>query len=131
MTDASGLPSAEDHHFLVDRDGSGILIEARSTAGKITFGTNAITGYLDDNEFDGSLPINPAMRAALAVDLRTLRSGNSLYDAELAQRLDVRRFPHAYVTLTDTKLADDRYQLHGEVSLHGQTRVASGSVAVE
>jgi polyisoprenoid-binding protein YceI len=65
------------------------------------------------------------------IDLTTLRSGNALYDAELAQRLTVRRFPEAVVELDRAIMSADRYQLSGEVTLHGQTRRLTGSVSAK
>ena len=122
------LPSPQPLHLVVDVEESGILIEARSTAGNITFGTNAITGVVDVAEFDGSLLTAPPPRAEMVVDLRSLRSGNALYDAELGRRLDVRRFPEAVISLVSSDSVGDRYRVTGEVALHGQTRVISGSV---
>lgn len=131
MANVNGVPSAQSRRFVVDPSESGVLIEARSTAGNITFGTNAITGYLDAADFDGLFLTSPSPHAELTVDLRTLRSGNSLYDAELAHRLDVRRYPEATITLVDMKPVDQRYQVSGEVTLHGETQQMSGSVSAE
>ena len=67
----------------------------------------------------------------IAVD--GLRSGNGLYDAELLRRIDARRFPTALLDLTDCAAsgAGRRYRLTGELTFHGVTRPAQGTVQVE
>lgn len=125
----SQVPSAGRKRFVVQPAESAVLVEARSTAGRISFGTQAVTGFLEVGEYDGLLIPGSDPQAELDVDLRTLRSGNSLYDAELAQRLDVRRYPYARVALERATGAGDRFQVCGPVTLHGQTRVISGSVS--
>jgi polyisoprenoid-binding protein YceI len=127
----SGATSAHPSDFRVDAAESAIMIEARSTAGRITFGTNAITGGLQVAAFDGGLLMTPTPRARVTVDLTKLRSGNALYDVELAQRLALRRFPEATVVLENAKLAGARFQIGGTVTLHGQTREMIGSVSAE
>ena len=131
MVVVNGVPSARPIHFDVDASESGLLIEARSTAGAISFGTNVIEGSLDVAEFDGTLLLIPAPQAELTVDLRTLRSGNKLYDAELGQRLDVRRHPIASIVLTGAATAGTRYQVSGLVTLHGATKEMAGSVTAQ
>ena len=127
----SGAASASHSEYVVDASESAILIDARSTAGRITFGTNVIRGGMTATGFDGGLVLQPPPKGKVAIDLTTLRSGNALYDAELAQRLAVRRFPEALVALESAGVSGDRYQLSGTVTLHGQTRQMTGSVAAK
>ena len=127
----TGAPAADPTRFGVDTSESAVLIDARSTAGRITFGTNEIGGTIDVAVFDGALLMTPPPAAAISVDLRSLRSGNSLFDAELAQRLNVRRFPRATVSLGRARLVANRYQVSGSVTLHNQTLEMSGSVSAE
>lgn len=126
----SEVPAAARSRFVVQPDDSAVLIEARSTAGRIDFGTQAVTGCLEATICDGMLLLDPPPIAELEVDLRTLRSGNALYDSELAQRLDVRRFPRAAVRLGRVQRIGDRFQVSGPVTLHGQTCEITGSVTV-
>jgi polyisoprenoid-binding protein YceI len=127
----SGAASAQPSDYRVDAAESAIMIEARSTAGRITFGTNALTGGMQVAVFEGGFLMSPAPRGRVTVDMTTLRSGNALYDAELAQRLDLRRFPEATVMLEQAKTAGARFQIGGRVTLHGQTREMTGSVSAE
>ena len=131
MVVVNGVPSARPNHFDVDASESALLIQARSTAGAISFGTNAIEGSVDVAELDGTLTLTPPPQAELSVDLRTLRSGNKLYDAELAQRLDVRRHPKASIVLNDASRVGPRFQVSGLVTLHGASKEMAGSVTAE
>jgi polyisoprenoid-binding protein YceI len=69
----------------------------------------------------------------LTIDVASLTSGNKVYDAELHRRIDSRRFPSATVELLECVAGAPatRYRLHGELTFHGVTRVAEGTVRVE
>ena len=110
---------------------SAILIEARSSVGPISFATNAVSGYLEAATRDGAVVADPAPVSELSVDMASLRSGNRLYDAELLQRLDARRYPECVIRLREiVPLAvPDRFNVTGDVTLHGLTRPADGSVS--
>ena len=62
-----------------------------------------------------------------------LKSGNRVYDAELLRRIDARRFPTAAVELRECAPSGPgpRYRLAGELTFHGVTRPAEGTVCVE
>lgn len=119
------------HRFVVDPAASGVVVEARSNMGPVSFATRDIRGWLEAAVSEGWIALDPAPSAELELDLRTLRSGNPLYDAELAQRLDVRRHPEARISLEAARRLDGRYRVAGAVSLHGETRTLEGSVAAE
>jgi len=112
-------------------DESAVLISVRSNVGPIDFGTNGISGWLRSRYVEGEFAGAPPPQAELELDLRLLRSGNSLYDAELARRLDVRRYPVGAIVLREaSKLSsNDRYAVKGQVTLHGVTRAMSGSIS--
>ena len=122
----------EPTRFRVMTDRSALLIEARSSVGPISFGSTAIEGYLeaDLDETTGELTGSPS--AHLSVRLDTLRSGNKVYDAELLHRVDARRHPATSVVLRDAARIglSDRYEVTGELTFHGITRVLTGTVAV-
>jgi polyisoprenoid-binding protein YceI len=69
----------------------------------------------------------------LIIDVAALNSGNSLYDAELLRRIDARTYPAALVDLRECCPSGPgpRYRLAGELTLHGVTRLAEGTVTVE
>ena len=62
-----------------------------------------------------------------------LNSGNHFYDAELLRRIDARRYPTATVDLRECASSGpgSRYRLAGELTFHGVTRPAEGTVTVE
>ncbi len=119
--------------FRLSADRSVVLIDVRSTVGPISFGAMGVTGHVDvvmsDGAVDTAMP--PSARVEFAVD--GLRSGNSLYDAELLRRIDARRFPTAVLDLVECEAtgAGGRYSLTGELTFHGVTRPAHGTVSVE
>ena len=65
--------------------------------------------------------------------MATLSSGNKLYDAELLRRINARRFPTVSVELRECAASGpgSRYRLAGELTFHGVTRPADGTVTVE
>jgi polyisoprenoid-binding protein YceI len=111
---------------------SAVLVEARSNVGPIAFGTTALNGHVEAAIIDAAVDPDAAPSARLAFELRSLRSGNALYDAELLRRVDGRRHPTTTVELREAVRigASDRYSVTGDLTFHGVTRSASGTVAV-
>jgi polyisoprenoid-binding protein YceI len=111
---------------------SAVLIEARSNVGPIAFATTALEGFIDASIGDGDVDLAIEPAAELAVELRSLRSGNALYDAELLRRIDARQYPRTVVTLEQANRigSSDRYELHGTLTFHGVSRAISGSASV-
>ncbi len=109
-----------------------VLIEVRSTVGPISFGTIDVSGTIEAH-VDGVLHTDIRPTGQLTIDMRGLNSGNRFYDAELLRRIDARRFPTANVQLREctTSGPGSRYRLAGELTFHGVTRPAEGSVTVE
>lgn len=118
--------------FRVQSALSAVLIEARSSVGPILFGTTSVTGEVTASIVDGGWEGNETPKAAIEVDLTGLASGNTLYDAELARRMDVRRHPRATVVLRDLVRLDgsSRYEATGELTLHGVSSSLTGSVTM-
>jgi PadR family transcriptional regulator PadR len=99
-----------------------VLIEVRSTVGPLRFGTIGLRGFVDGT-----------IRGRLDIDVADLSSGNSVYDAELRRRIDVRRFPTAAVELHGCRDGGmpGLYRLEGELTFHGVTRPVGGTVKLE
>lgn len=118
--------------FRLVADRSVVLIEVRSTVGPISFGAVGVTGSIAaELEGDTIRPgTQPAARIEVAVD--GLSSGNVLYDAELARRIDARRYPVATLDLQECVAigSESRYRLGGQLTFHGVTRSAYGTVHV-
>jgi len=121
----------EQFELLPDR--SVILVEVRSTVGPLSFGAIGVTGMVRAAIARGVVHTELPPSGRLEVAVSTLSSGNSLYDAELLRRIDARRFPTAAVELRECAASSPgaRYRLKGELTFHGFTRMAEGTVCVE
>lgn len=119
--------------FRLVPDRSVVMVEVRSTVGPISFGALGVTGWVEAELADGAIRpgTQPAARLEIAVD--GLRSGNSVYDAELLRRISARRFPNVTLDLRDCVASgsENRYRLAGELTFHGATRPVDGTVNVE
>jgi PadR family transcriptional regulator, regulatory protein PadR len=118
--------------FRLVPDRSVALIEARSSVGPITFGAIGVTGSIATELHHGSIHPERPPDAHIEISVDALRSGNSLYDAELHRRIDARRFPIVTLDLRDCRGAGSpgRYRLGGDMRLHGVTRPLQGTVSV-
>lgn len=130
-----GIPPDDDigseiSHFDIVPDRSVVLIDARSSVGPITFGAIGLTGTIDVKTSGGRIDAEAMPSAHLEVDVDSLHSGNSLYDAELMRRLEGRRYPKVCVDLRQSRAAgsEGRYRVQGDVSCHGTTAALDGSV---
>jgi polyisoprenoid-binding protein YceI len=117
--------------YVVVPDASGVLVRARSTVGPIDFATMAIDGYLEGEAADGAFRAEPQPRSELTLDLRLLTSGNSVYDAELARRLNLSAHPLGTIVLGGIRplAGAGRYSVYGHLTLHGVTKMMEGSVS--
>jgi DNA-binding PadR family transcriptional regulator len=121
-------PQVQRYRLLPDR--SVVLIEVRSSVGPISFGAIGVWGWIDAAVACGSLAPVTQPTAHLEVAVDGLRSGNSLYDAELLRRIDARRHPTATIDLTQAVAlpGGGRYHLDGEMTFHGVCRAVHGTV---
>ena len=91
-------------------------------------------GSIEVSMHDGGIDLGgDGPIADLQVDLNTLSSGNALYDAELLQRIDVRRYPKTCVELSSVERVgrSERFRVEGDLTFHGVTRRISGSIGAE
>lgn len=119
--------------FQLVPDRSVVLIEVRSTAGPLSFGSVGASGFIEATLADGVVQASPPPAARIEIDVAGLRSGNRLHDAELLRRIDARRFPTASIELRNCTHpgSGKRYLLEGELTFHAVTRPARGTVQVE
>jgi DNA-binding PadR family transcriptional regulator len=131
-SDADLGPLKPSRYSLIP-DRSVVLIEVRSTVGPISFGVLGLTGHIEATVSGGTVHVDSQPTAHVDIAVDGLRSGNSLYDAELLRRIDARRFPVASIDLGEcmTSGADNRYRLGGELTFHGVTRPTQGTVNVD
>jgi hypothetical protein len=117
--------------FTVVPERSTVGIEARSSVGPIQWEAPGAEGWIEAELIDGGVDTAVPPKAHLELAVRNLRSGNSLYDAELMRRIDARRYPTTTVVLTQAAGAPTRYQIIGDVTFHGVTRQLRGTVVAQ
>lgn len=123
---------SEPRRFVLVPDRSVVLIEVRSTFGPMSFGAIGVSGWVEAIVIDRLLHTDTTPAARLEIDVTGLSSGNDVYDAELQRRIDARSFPRAAVELRECVASgSSRFGLKGELTFHGVTRPASGTVEVE
>jgi polyisoprenoid-binding protein YceI len=108
------------------------LVEARSTVGPISFGVAGVAGTIEAEVRAGAIGLDHAPTAQLEINVDGLRSGNTLYDAELLRRVDARRYPVVTLDLRSCSATGsaNRYRLVGDMTFHGVTRPLQGAVTV-
>src|SRR3954451_17856558 len=79
---------------------SAVLLETRSNVGPIQFGSLAVEGEATLNIASAEVDSAVALSAVMRIPVSSLASGNTLYDAELQNRLEHRRYPVITVALT-------------------------------
>jgi PadR family transcriptional regulator PadR len=137
VADSSSGPGTQEtvmlRSFRLDPDRSAVLVDVRSTAGPLSFGTLGVTGIVRVAIGEGVLRTDIVPSGRLTIDVAGLNSGNRLYDAELLRRIDARRYPEATVDLRECAVSGPgtRYRLAGELTFHGVTRLAEGTVNVD
>lgn len=116
-------------HLVPER--SAVVVEARSNVGPILFGAAGLAGEIEV-AVAGSRVEGPGARARVEVRVDQLASGNDLYDSELRQRIDARRYPRSIVDLRDAEAVEGTgsFRVSGDITFHGVTRAMSGDVAV-
>lgn len=131
--DGWAVPTPTPRTFRVVPDRSVMMIEARSTVGPVSFGATGITGSIEAAVTDGVLRTELAPSARLEVDVSRLTSGNSMYDVELTRRIGARRYPTVTVELRECAANGwgGLYRLKGDLTFHGVTRPAQGTVNIE
>lgn len=133
---AAGSPAdARPGRYRLVAERSVALVEVRSSAGPISFGTVGLAGWVDtavatDPVHPGE-PGRPA-RAHVEISVDGLRSGNALYDAELLRRIDAGRFPLARLDLDRAEPlgVGGRHRVAGRLRLHGTERAVAGTADV-
>ena len=118
--------------FRVVPDRSSLIIQARSSVGAINWEATGIEGAIVADVHEGTVDLEAPAHAKLEMAVDNLHSGNALYDAELLQRIDARRYPTTTVELRDlASVTGSRYRATGDLSFHGITREVGGTVSVD
>lgn len=119
--------------FRIVPEQSKVAIYARSNVGEIRWEGSGLEGSFAAELTDSSIDPTVAPEGRLELPLERLTSGNIVYDAELLRRIEARLYPRASARIHhfDPVGHQNRYQVEGELTIHGVTRLISGTVAVE
>jgi polyisoprenoid-binding protein YceI len=119
--------------FRIVPEQSMVAIYARSNVGSIRWEGSGLQGSFSAELADSAIDPAVAPEGRLELPLNRLTSGNVVYDAELLRRMDARQYPVASARIHhfDPVGRQNRYQIRGELTLHGVTRTISGTVAVQ
>lgn len=112
-------------------DESAVLVEARSSVGRISFGTTSVAGQFRGVLVGDEIDVMEPVEASLVVPVASLTSGNQLYDAEIRSRLNARRYPTITAELrTAEVLGTGRYAVTGNLMIRGTTRRHTGTIEI-
>jgi len=110
---------------------SAVLLETRSNVGPIQFGSVGVEGHAELRISSTDIDAATVHAATMRIPVTSLVSGNSLYDAELQNRLEHRRYPLITIGLIAAHpLGSGRFGAEGDLTIHGSTRRLSGTLAV-
>ena len=109
---------------------SKIWADARSSLHPISLETTGLEGFLEMTIVDGHLDTSAPVSGSVELDASLLKTGNGLYDRELASKLEIRKYPRVRGRIISVKALDSgtSYRVQGELSLHGQTSQVQGDV---
>jgi polyisoprenoid-binding protein YceI len=115
--------------YRVSPERSRLWAEARSTLHPVKVETSGLTGDLEAEIEGGRVRLVPPFK--VTIDAERLKSGNGLVDAELARRLDTRKFPRVIGAVKEvTADGPGRAKLGGELSLHGVGKLTDAEVTL-
>jgi len=110
---------------------SGALVEARSSVGRISFGSTSLTGGIEAPVVDGAVDTAGLTSARVVIPVTSLVSDNAMYDNELRARLNAQRYPDIVGELTDVRdLGSGRVALSGELTVRGDRRTQHGTATI-
>ena len=96
---------------------------ARSSLHPIRVETGAVGGFIEAQIAGEVLDLNSPPRSEIEVAAGALKSGNFLYDHELARQLEVARYPSVRgVLMAVSGLGGKRYRVRARLLLHGVER---------
>lgn len=109
---------------------SKIWADARSSLHPIKVETTGLEGFVEMTIVDGHIDTTAPVSGSVELDASLLKTGNSLYDRELVNKLEMRKYPRVRGRVISVKALDSgtTYRVQGELSLRGQTSPVEGDV---
>jgi polyisoprenoid-binding protein YceI len=112
-------------------EGSTLSAEARSSLHPIRVQTDGIEGFIELTMNRDAIDLTVKPRARIELDAELIKTGNSLYDRELENRLQVNRYPRVRGEVSEVShLGGNRYHVTGTLALHGITHQVEGEVTL-
>ena len=109
---------------------SRLWFEARSSLHPIKAEATGVGGFVEAELNADGLDLKVAPQGKLDIDVDSVKTGNMLYDREIERQLDVRKYPRFRAEIVEVKEleAGRRYQIRGNLSVHGVTKPVQGEV---
>ena len=108
------------------------VVEARSSMGPVVFEAVGLEGEIEVTVVDGAVDLAEPVSASIRVPMRNLRSGNDLFDGELARRIESRIHPWTTLSLDAAEpQGPGSYRLSGSMEFHGVLRTVTGAIDIE
>jgi polyisoprenoid-binding protein YceI len=110
---------------------SRLSAEARSSLHPIRAETDRLTGAFEAEIGPVGADLRVPPSGQLRLEAAALRTGNVLYDREIARRVEIARYPEMRGEIRGVeRLPDGRYRIRGDLSFHGVTCGIAGDVAL-
>lgn len=111
---------------------SAVIVEARSSIGRLVFATTEVSGSFHGHFEDDDVTVSPDDGTYLSLQVSSLSAGKALYDAELCSRLEAVRYPKITARLRSAQpLGQGRYAAIGDLTIHGTTREQSCTIELD
>ena len=112
-------------HYTFDPDRSRLTIDSRSNVHGITATAERVVGWIETDDDD--TPVT----GHLTIEIDRLHTGNPLYDREIRNRLEVKKFPTFEAHLTTVHDGEGpTWAVTGGVSAHGAQNDLEGAITV-
>ena len=114
--------------YTLDPDAATVAFNA-STSLHPVVARAPVTGWLEAEINDGRFVEGAELSGRLEIAVESIRSGNSLYDAETRRRINVGANPLIVAEITSTlAITDTSATVEGNVSFHGGTVLLEGEL---
>lgn len=116
--------------FVVSPDQSQLDVDGKSSLHPIHGQAKGMSGFFEADVANGALAATPPPAMELTIPVANLTSGNDLEDNQMHNLIGGPRYPNIKATLKDlTPLGQpNRYAVHGEITVRGQSKVYDGEV---
>lgn len=111
-------------HYRFDPERTRLVISGRSSVHPIRATAEGLVGWIETG--DDGRPTG----GHLTVEVAGLRTGNPLYDREIRNRLEVRKFPTVEAHLLRGDEGGPEHEVTGTVSAHGVQEELEGTIEV-